>query len=276
MSLTAQFYAGDVDKLWTTFDAGGNHTGVPVNGSKLAVWQDEETPSTKSLIWYTTNSSNPLAYRTPGLMRLPSIEFNGTSDSFIMALNTGTPYRTLSNILANNGKTIIMAVRFNASGTNSANIYDNSALFSDSSGGYFGIHFKTVAGVHSVHAYNWDGNSDSCSVNVSLDTDYIVMVRHNGTTLNLSVLSGTGGGTRSDNSVASGNTSVMTGNPRIGINKSTARWPGYIGEVYFDNTDLGSTNSPLSDIVGRWLPAASVSLVRVRRKSPRGLTRGCK
>ena len=255
MSLTAQFYAGDTDKLWTAYSAGGTHTGVPTNGSTVVVWQDEATTGARNLALHTTGTGfSPPNFRTPGSMKLPSLEFNGTTQSYQLYNNVITTAVALSGILANNGKTIIMAVRFNVAGTNSASIWENAALFADDPNGYMGIHFKTVSGVHSLIAYNWDGNADTCSINVSLDTNYIIMVRHDGTTLNLSVLSGNDGGTRSNASVASGNTSAMTGSVRVARNRNTARWGGIIGEMYFDNTDLGSTNTPLSDIVSRWLP----------------------
>ena len=255
MSLTAHFYAGDTDKLWTAYSGGGTHTGVPTNGSTVVVWQDEATTGARNLALHTTGTGfSPPNFRTPGSMRNSSLEFNGTNHGYMLYNNVIGSLLPLSTLLANNGKTIIMAVRFTISGTNSASIWDNAALLADASDGYIGIHFKTVSGVHSLIAYNWDGNADTCSINVSLDTDYIIMVRHDGTTLNLSVLSGNDGGTRSDASVASGNTSAMTGSVRIARNRNTIKWGGIIGEMYFDNTDLGSTNTPLSDIISRWLP----------------------
>lgn len=259
MSLTAQFYAGDTDKLWKTYVGSGSHTGTPVNGDEVAVWQDEATPSSRNVIlsWPSASSQSP-NWRSPGSMLLPCLEWSNL-DVLNSYTNTGATV-LWSSLVSVGAKTVIVAIRPTASATNNANIYDNSAIFSDTSS-YLGLHMKTSGGVHSLYGYNWDGNADATAgVTVSLNTDYVVMYRHGSGTLTLSVLSGAGGATRTDQSVATGNTSVLDRQMRVGCSWTTHYWSGCIGEMYFDNTDLGSTNTPLSNIVGRWLPSASSSI----------------
>lgn len=264
MSLTAQFFAGDTDKLWTNVHGGGlgTHTGTPSNGSHLGAWQDEATPSTRNVSWQQLNSqtaSRP-TFATPGAMLLPSVLFDGSEDGFNLSPNNGMGDLAASDFLSVSAKTIVGSFRMTAAATDNATIYRNSTIVADK-GGYFGVFAKTSGGVHSLYAYNWDGNSDVTSgLTFSLNTDYVFLLRHNGSTLYLSLLSGAGGATRADASVASGSTTTLNDGMRLGRSGWTEYFTGAIGELYFDNTDLGSTNTPLTDIVGRWLPAASPSI----------------
>lgn len=248
MSLKAHFYAGDADKLFKVLVSGGPHTGTPTNGEGINVWQDEDTPATKDMAMAVV--VNAPVWRSPGAMLLPSVDF---ADSAVNVKNyAATSNKALSDVITNSACTVIMAIRAEATGTNNANTYDNTGLFSDS-GGYIGIHQKQ----NTLIAYNWDGNEDATTaISISLDTDYVIMMRHAGGTLYFSVLSGAGGATRSDQSVASGNTDDMTGVPYIGQSwNGSPRFAGCIGEVAIYDTDEGSTNSMLTDMVGRWLPA---------------------
>lgn len=259
MSLTAHFFAGDTDKLWKTVVNPPPHTGVPANGDLVEAWQDEATPATRDLMWRYGNlpATTAPTFADPGSMLLPSLVFDGTSDFLRLLSNTESSKYT-SDLLAAGGKTIIAALRMTATATNNANMYYNTSLVADA-GGYVGIHFKTISGTTYIYGYNWDGNADSTTgIALTLNTDYVVMLRHDGVNLRLSLLSGDGGATRVDESTASGNTTNVGALVYLAnTNLNGVLWGGILGEMYFDNTDLGSTNTPLTDIVGRWLPAAS-------------------
>lgn len=268
MSLTSNFYAGVNTRVWTNIARLIN----PSDTNDATVWDDEATPATRDMTFFNSNATLAPKYSNPGAMLLPSIQFNG-SNQFLLGVNyTSASSKTLSNIFANNGKTIIIAFQMTGNATNNGTVYQNSSLLSES-GAYFGLFAKSSAGVHTLYAYNWDGNADSNSgITFSLNTTYVVMVRHDGTTLNISLLSGVGGSTRTDQSAASGNTSTMTGTLRMGRSYQAHYFTGLIGEVYTDNTDLGSTNTPLSNMVTRWLGSSAVSAHIL--KSGRSLMKG--
>lgn len=270
MSLTANFYAGDDDKLWRTYvPITGTHLLHPDDGDLVRVWQDEATPATRNLAWILVaeDASRP-TFREPGLMRLPSLDFDGTDDRWLLWDNVAGSAKALSALFANSSKTMITALRIQGAGSNAANIYDNTAVFCDANGN-FGLHLKTMAGVHTLYGYNYDGTADvTAGVTVSLDTDYVVMIRHGTGTLTLSVLSGDGGETRVDESVASGNTSDVAAQCKMGANYTNAQhFNGCIGQTYCDNTDLGSDNTPLDDVIEAWLPPASSSPTEYARPS---------
>ncbi len=257
---TARFSAVSSSKLWRNAVDGGNHTGTPVDGDTVCVWQDRLTPTASTLTFSGTQgatASQP-SWKSPGAMSAASLYFDG-GDTFRLINNAQSANQPLSTLFSASTKTAIFAIRLTADGTNLTNPYDNTAVFSDSSG-YFGLHVKTSGGTHTLVAYNWDGSSKSCSVTVSLNTDYVVMIRQNATTLYLSVLSGSSGGTRADASVATGNTSVLTGTPQLMKNYNSQQYAtGYMGEMWFAAADLGATNTYLSEIVATWLPASTAT-----------------
>lgn len=250
MSLKARFFGGDADKLFRNAVSGGPHTTTPTDNQAITIWQDEDTPATKDFLWFHQGS---ILWRSPGAMLLPSVEFQydgiGTLRNYAY-----TTDKALSDVISASACTVIMAIRPYATGTNESTPSYNTPLFSDE-GGKFGIHQQ----LNTLYAHNYDGNSDATpAINISLNTDYIVMARHSGGTLYFSVLSGAGGATRSDQSVASGNTSNLTSKVYVGrgiVGASSYRFAGYIGEVAIFDSDEGATNSMLTDMVGRWLPA---------------------
>lgn len=259
MALTANFYAGDTDKLFTTANGGGIgvHTGTPSDGSAVNVWQDEATPATRDVTLVNTGGTAKPLFATPGAMLLPSLVFDGSDDGIVSYGNNTTTQKPMSSLLGASAKTVLIAFRMTASATNNANIWQNSTLICDE-GSYFGMHLKSNGGTHELFAYNWDGNSDTTTaITIALNTDYVAMFRHDGTNLNLSLLSGTAGATRVDQTGTSGATQVTTNALRFGRSYQTHCFTGAIGEVYLDNSDLGSSPSILTDIVGRWLPAAA-------------------
>lgn len=259
MSLTAHFFAGDTDKLFTNANGGGIgvHTGTPSNGSAVNVWQDEATPATRDVILYRSGPTTAPTFASPGTMLLPSLTFDGSDDGIASYGNNTMVPKAMSSLLGAGAKTVLMAFRMTAAATNNANVYQNSTLICDE-GAYFGLHLKSNGGTHELFAYNYDGNIDvTTSIAISLNTDYVVLFRHDGTNINLSLLSGTAGGTRVDRTMASGATQVTTSILRVGRSYQTHCYTGAVGEVYLDNSDLGSSPSILTDIVGRWLPAAA-------------------
>lgn len=145
-------------------------------------------------------------------------DFDGAGDYL-----TGT---AISNLISNSAGYVIATVLIDAVANNAANVYQNNAIFSDS-GGFVGIFAKNVSGTTpTFFAYNWDGNADSDSGSAfSLATAYVLTWRHESGTLYLSVNGGT------ETTVASGNTSTMTGNLRLGAQGAGTFLDGKIFEA---------------------------------------------
>jgi len=180
-------------------------------------------------------------------MLLPNLLYNGAN-------NKNTPSRALSVLFGSQAKTLLLSVRFLAASTNNAALYDNKSPVGDD-GGYFGVPLKSNAGVHTLYPYNWDGDEDgnSSGQTVSLDTNYIVSVRHDATNIYLGINGGT------ETSEASGATSDMTANLVFG------QWYGgfmnfEMGEIATYNAAI--TGSALSDTIQAmyddWVVAPSV------------------
>ena len=130
-------------------------------------------------------------------------DFDGSND----VLNGST---AISSLISNSAGFFIMSMVVDTVSLNNATITLNNGLFSDS-GTFVGFILKNVSGTTpTVFAYNWDGNADTPSSAISLATAYVVTWRHEGGNLYLSVNGG------ADVSVASGNTSTMTGAIRFG------------------------------------------------------------
>ena len=101
MSLTAQFYAGDTDKLWTNPITGGTHTGTPTNGGLVGIWQDEATPATRNIIWSGGAGATSLhpSFATPGSMLLPCLSFDG-GDRYLLSNNSLAVNQALSALVS--------------------------------------------------------------------------------------------------------------------------------------------------------------------------------
>lgn len=153
-------------------------------------------------------SANPRPIiEAAGTWSRDSFSFDGTDDNI-----GGTTQ--LSVLMSNSTGYIICSFVLDAVSTNAANIYDNDAVFSDS-GNFVGVFLKNNAGAVTLAGYNWDGNADSPTAHsVTIGTAYVVEWRHEGGTFYTRVNKGAW------NSVASGNTSTMTGGIILGAEVS--------------------------------------------------------
>lgn len=247
-----RFYAGDTDHLYKTVVSGGSHTGTPVNGDRVEVWQDET--GTDIFTWFSSSGASP-DYRSPGDMVHPSLDFTGNGvDAYNNAVSSE---RAVSYFVAVGGKTISGAIRITGNGSNTGTPWTESAIFHDGASGYFQISHITIAGVHTLVGYSYSGGSAKVTtgITVSLNTDYVFELRHDGTTLRLKVYSGAGGATSSTQSVSAGNTDNLGGRAQI-----SRAFNGLIGEIRFDNSDLGDGNSMTSDLITTWLPSGGGGL----------------
>lgn len=247
--------------VWENFQAGTPFHNTPAtDGIRPSVWDDVEHGA---FSWIYTSFNNRPFYRTvTPLMLLPCIEFIPAQISqYKLWSNAGNPARPMSDIFAVGAKTVLFSIYVAAIATNAANVWDNSALLSDT-GSQFGIHFRDngsatadangVSSQYKIIAYNWDGNADSVELSIALSTSYVGVIRHDGTNLYLSLNGG------AEVSVASGNTSDLSAVVKLGVSTNNSYYSGRVGEIAFYNAAL--TGTDLSDattyFTSKWAPSA--------------------
>lgn len=149
------------------------------------------------------NAANRPVIEAAGSLSRDSFSFDGSDDY----LNGST---AISTLLSASTGYVICSFVLDAVSTNSGNIYDNDAIFSDT-GNFMGFFCKNNTGTHTIAGYNWDGNADSPTAHsVSTGTAYVCEWRHEGGNLHTRLNKG------SWNSTASGNTSTTTGGMVLG------------------------------------------------------------
>lgn len=170
----------------------------------------------------TTNSKRP-AFVTNKQNGKPGWLHDAVDD----VLTNATAF---SSFITASAHTIFIAFTPIAIGTNSASPFANDNLLTDNAG-FVAIALKSTT--PAVQSYNWDGDADTSSKAITLGSASIVMMRHAGGNLYLSVNNG------SEGSVASGDTTTLTGTLIIGSNyPASAFYNGYIHEIIIYNTAL--------------------------------------
>ena len=257
-NLTWHCDPSDTDKLFTTWVSGGPNTGTPSDGSAVQVWEQETDSSTDTTreFTYSTTGREPIYRSTTPLMLLPCLDFDGTDDQMNAQDFVGSDAQA-SEFLGASAKTILVAFYGESITAANALSYDNHALFCDGLAGFLGIFLKNNGGQRQAIAYNWDGNEDQVAININEAQSHVVVYRHDGTNLFISVDGG------SELFVPSGATTTMTGNMRIGFGLGTGtRYNGRIGEIAVYNAAL--TGSNLTDAVSyftsKWLVTADVTM----------------
>src|SRR4029453_11069022 len=97
--------ASSADDLWNTLVSGGPHTGTPVEGSSVAVWDSEEGAN---LIFKQSGASPlPVWRATTPLLRQPWLDFSG-GQRLLLANNAGTA-QPLSAIITPTDYTVLVA-----------------------------------------------------------------------------------------------------------------------------------------------------------------------
>lgn len=172
-----------------------------------------ENISGAAATWYD-QSGNARNFARAVAAARPTITTGGNNGRAVLAFNPpvdGTAdsmdAAAISNFISNS--TGYVAVSFIAdavAATNNAAIYLNDCIFGDS-GSFIGAFLKNG----NVVGYNWDGSEDTPTGHaVSTATAYVIEWWHSGGNLNTRLNAGTA------NTVASGNTSTMTGTLRVG------------------------------------------------------------
>ena len=244
--LTFHADASVVTDLWKTNAPFATH---PADNEGFSFWDDVEHADIVG-----AGVASPVWRSGTPLMLLPCTDFDGSSQYFQLKNNAGTVNKALSDIITNSAATLLVSFYAEGITANAAAAYDNDCIFGDA-GGFFGLHLKNSADPRLLF-YNWDGNEDTLSLATTINASHVAMMRHEGSNIYGSIDGG------SESSVASGNTSTMTGNPQIARGVGAKYFNGRIGEIAIWNAAL--TGSDLSDAISyftsKWLGVAGAML----------------
>jgi hypothetical protein len=237
--------ADRTNQLFKTYSGTGTHTGTPVDGDAVEVWDDEGDGVTDvCLLWNTSATEAPNYRSSSPLMKNSCLDFDGSNDVLSSVTQTGGAVKAISTLIANNAFTMMAAFWPEAIASTASNVYDRECLMGDN-GQFVGLFLGDAAGTKTLYGYNFDGSVDSLSLPIATGRTWIVVFRHSGGNLKLSVIDDAGTET-SASDVASGNTSDITNRLAVGRAALSARYNGRIGEFAIWNTDL-STGSDLTD-----------------------------
>jgi hypothetical protein len=242
---TLHLNASDTDHLCATAGAPCT-TGSIADAAEVCEWVAETPADTSAASAACPN------YRSssPGMLAAV-LDFNGTADQYELENDAGTN-KVLSDFIANNAFTVIMAVRMDAvpSGTSATEPYLNNCILCDT-GDYWGLFVRSNGGTPEFQLYNWDGNADIVTLTAAADTNYIVTLRHDSGTIYGSLNCG------SETSATSGNTSDLTNQVRIATN-SGVFYDGRIGAIKVLNTgDAGGASSECSTMKSTFVESSS-------------------
>ena len=251
-NMTGHWDFSDITTLYKSRSAGSNpgySNQATADGDAIRDAVSLFPAPTSELVWDDNGdtSLDPiLRITSPGLPR-QCLDFDGSNDRLVLQ-NRSVDSGQLVSVLFNAGaKTALISFRCESlpasSGTFQPLMADNSGNF------WWGIYIYNNAGTVQLLFQNHDGNYDSLfHGTIAANTNYVATVRHDGTNTYASLNSAT------EDSLASGNTSNMTGGVLLGGGSSAAVLNGRIGEVVTYNAALTGTDlsNAKSYMIGRW------------------------
>jgi len=251
-SLTLHCDASDTDKVFKTLDGGGAHSGTPGDGDVVQVWDDEGDGIADVCLKYNGSATAP-AFRSSSPLMLDScLDFDGSDDVLVATTQNGGAAKALSQFISSSAFTAIVAFYAESiTNTDGSAPYNNHAVIADN-GGFWGIHLRDASGQKKVQCYNWDGNADFVELNINTGESVVIMFRHEGGNLFASVNGG------SESSAASGNTSTLTGQLKVG--DVLSKFNGRIGEFAIWNAALTGTDlaDAISYFTSKWLASSGL------------------
>jgi len=209
--------------MLTSFGAGTRYTkasGVLINSLKDQSGNGRHFDSTTT----ANQPSETTAFPTNVLCA----DLDGVNDFF-----AGPAF---SSFIAASSGAFVVSVIIDAVTLNTGTSYSNHGIFGDS-GAYIGLHAANLSGV-TFYAFNWDGNVDNAITTGTTGTPYVIMWRHHGGNINISINGG------SETTVASGNTSNLTGVLYLGSGAGATSCNCKIAEVFA--TSNGSQTAALA------------------------------
>ena len=221
----------------------------PADGEAVAMW-DDEGDATGNAFGDSITKGKPV-YRAGAFNGRGCLEFDGTKA--LRYVDDGySAFQNDATLISASAFTVFASFILESPATNNSPFYQNTPLIANLSG-YWGIHLTTISSVHRIYAYNYDGSiGNGAGAIISLNTPYVVMIKHDSGSMYLDVNNGA-----LTDSFSSGNTA---GNADlglcVGLNGDT--FPGKLGEMAIWNAAL--TGGDLSDawayFMGRWMAPA--------------------
>lgn len=228
-SFSRRLYSSYVGPFYTT------------NAGAVDVLKDQSGGGINSDFKQLTAINRPLP-TTAGPNNIACGAFDGTNDVMAVTL-------PLSSYITNNSGYIIASIYIDALTTNQALSYNNSSVFAD----FNQLIAITVRQGNILYAYNWDGSEDKATGTVVISTPYVVEWRHEGGQL-YQRINGAG-----ETSVASGNTTSLTGGLYMGARGSSALQP-FSGKVFematFSTVPTLAQRNALVQALGAWIGAS--------------------
>lgn len=230
----------------------------------LVVARSQVTVASVTYYGFGNSTRQPIYELTSFVMAYEDWVFDGSNDDLpVWSFGSPDANAPVSTFVANNGKTVAICFRPQAHTSNDANKYKNPPLWGDASA-FMAITTRVSAGTYYITAYNWDGSADYAELALpdGVDKSYLVILRHDTTTLYIDLYQEDG--THTSASTASGSTTTMTGQMTFGNLSSTsvAAYKGRQNGVLIYNQALTSTT--YDDLVAymqsRFMPAIAGSV----------------
>jgi hypothetical protein len=202
------------------------------------------TKTGTAIITLEDQSGNNRDFTDAGFVQRRPTETTAFPASVLCADFSGVSTMTMANVALSNfisasSGAVVVSVIVDAISSNVTPSYSNDAIIADGSV-YMGLYARNLSGV-TFYAFNWDGSEDAPATPGAVGTAYVLMWRHDGGNIYVSVNGGT------EVSVASGNTQVLTGLLLLGGNAAGSACNCKIAEAFA--TSNGSQTAALATAI---------------------------
>jgi hypothetical protein len=175
--------------------------------------------------------------------------FDGVDDRCLIGNSNGNLVIQIGTLLDASAKTAFVALQIHSASLNDPTFPQlNHPIFYDAVKSFGGILVRNDGGTYKLQFWNYDGSTDFVEIPISLDTNYVACLRHDGTTLYGSINGGTESSTASGASVGVNNTVRFGGDGARFTNMS-------LGEVLFYNINMTGTDftHTMNYMLNKWL-----------------------
>lgn len=262
LNVSGHFDASDTDHIWTTLTGvAPYHSGVPVDGSAVQVWDDEDGLDLAA-IYHTTTAQSPL-WRTGGSspMAQPCLHFDGTRLLLCQEDDGGS--LTLSDFFEATEFAILVAFRVTSVTTDFApdQSFQNEMIITDADS-FWGLSLRNDSGTYTVTFGVFDTAQRNVILPISLAHDYVLYSQLVDGQMYAALYDSTGlldSGTNSCGRIGNRGFPLVIGagfytiNPGHGHSNS---FDGYLGEVLLFSTvpATADKNFYINTFRAKWVP----------------------